>query len=126
MLDNITKPVHIAAHLLNPKTMGSDLGNEEHIDIFEFINNFVMNSYDLNDEECLTELINFKTKEGLYSKNFIWKIVSKLEPIIWWKTFNSSLSKLSQKILSIPVSSAATERSFSSFANIHTKREIVC
>jgi len=29
---------------------------------------------------------------------------------------------LAQKILSIPVSSAATERSFSSFANVHSKK----
>jgi len=121
-LKNIVKPVHIAAHLLNPKTLGNDLTNEEHIDVSEFINNFAMNSYDLNDEDCLTELINYKNKEGLYSKTFLWKTVSKLEPLIWWKSFNSSLSKLAQKILSIPVSSAATERSFSSFANVHSKK----
>lgn len=62
-LKNIVKPVHIAAHLLNPKTLGNDLTNEEHIDVSEFINNFAMNSYDLNDEDCLTELINYKNKE---------------------------------------------------------------
>jgi hypothetical protein len=41
-----------------------------------------MNSYDLNDEDCLTKIINYKNKEGLYSKTFLWKTVSKLEPLI--------------------------------------------
>jgi len=48
-LKNIVKPVHITAHLLNPKTLGNDLTSEEHIDVSEFINNFAMNSYDLNN-----------------------------------------------------------------------------
>jgi len=35
-----------------------------------------MNSYDLNDEDCLTEIMNYKNK-GLHSKTFLWKTVSK-------------------------------------------------
>lgn len=70
-------------HVLNSKTLGNVLTNEEHIDVSEFINNFAMNSYDLNDESCLTEIINYKNKEGLYSKTFLWKTDSKLEPLIW-------------------------------------------
>lgn len=81
-----------------------------------------MNSYDLNDEDCLTEIMNYKNKERFYSKTFLRKTVSKLESLMWWKSCNSSLSKLARKILSIPVSSAVTKRSFCYFANVHSKK----
>jgi len=62
--------------------MGSDLTKEDHnIDVSKFINNFANNNYDSNYEEFLTELINYKTKEELFSKTFVWKEDSVLEPL---------------------------------------------
>jgi len=51
--------------------------------------------------------------------------VEKVTPLTWWNIFCSSthLCVIANKILlSVPATSAATERSFSTFSNIHTKK----
>lgn len=57
-------------------------------------------------------------------KNFYWKNIDKIEPLKWWKLLGqcTSLSSVAVKILSTPATSAATERSFSTFSWIHSKK----
>lgn len=50
--------------------------------------------------------------------------MEKVTPLTWWNSFCSStnLCVIANKVLSVPATSAATERSFSTFSNIHTKK----
>lgn len=50
--------------------------------------------------------------------------IEQLNPFTWWRGIcgSSSISKIATAILSFPCSSAATERSFSTFSLIHTKK----
>jgi hypothetical protein len=47
-----------------------------------------------------------------------------MKPLLWWKGIcgDTTLSKIPIAALSMPVTSAATERVFSSHSNIHTKK----
>lgn len=70
----------------------------------------------------LTEMAEYRARDGLWSNNFIWKNVNKMNPVLWWKGMCGStmLSKVDIRILSAPVSSAESERSFSTFGFIHS------
>ena len=50
--------------------------------------------------------------------------MEKIRPTAWWKGFcsNQELSKIASKILSLPSTTAAVERSFSTYGNIHTAK----
>ena len=68
------------------------------------------------------ELVKFRQKISPYDNETIWISSSNLSPSIWWQSWpNSELQQLAIKILSIPTSSAAAERNFSTFGFIHNK-----
>uniref|UniRef100_U9TPP9 HAT C-terminal dimerisation domain-containing protein n=1 Tax=Rhizophagus irregularis (strain DAOM 181602 / DAOM 197198 / MUCL 43194) TaxID=747089 RepID=U9TPP9_RHIID len=69
-----------------------------------------------------TELVKFRQKNSPYDNKTIWLSSTNLSPSVWWQSWpNSSLQQLAIKILSIPTSSAAAERNFSTFGFIHNK-----
>jgi hypothetical protein len=72
-----------------------------------------------NHEDCVelfVELVKFRNKNSPYDNDIIWKSAVTLIPSIWWKSWpNSKLQHIAIKILSIPTSSAAAERNFSTF-----------
>ncbi|CAB5198634.1 unnamed protein product [Rhizophagus irregularis] len=69
-----------------------------------------------------TELVKFHQKNSPYNNKTIWLSSTNLSPSVWWQSWpNSSLQQLAIKILSIPTSSAAAERNFSTFRFIHNK-----
>lgn len=114
------RAIHLAAAFVSPVTRGQDLSTTEQIDAMEFINN-VAASMALDESKLLMEMANYKNKEDVYGKDFVWNAVDDMCPLMWWKTFytNSVLSKVAVRILSAPISSAATERSNSTFSWIH-------
>ena len=64
----------------------------------------------------------FRQKNSPYDNETIWLSSSILSPSIWWQSWpKSELQQLAIKILSIPTSSAAAERNFSTFGFIHNK-----
>lgn len=69
-------------------------------------------------------MANYQSKDGIFAKKFIWENVQNIDSLTFWKMlFNvTPLSKLALKILSAPCTSAATERSFSTFSWIHNKK----
>jgi len=76
-------------------------------------------------QQIMIELAQYRSNEGLWSNNFIWSTeIKNLNPFTWWKGIcgSSYLNKIAVVILSLPPSSAATERSFSTFSLIHTKK----
>ncbi|CAG8849958.1 45160_t:CDS:1, partial [Gigaspora margarita] len=72
--------------------------------------------------ELFIEIVKFRNKSSPYDNNIIWESATELTPAIWWESWpNSSLKQLAIKILTIPTSSAAAERNFSTFGFIHNK-----
>lgn len=121
---NMIKPIHLAATVLNPSDQGTSLSSEEYIDANEFIYN-ISKARGLNTNIIMSELANYKTKSsGFWLKNYLWESANSMEPLVWWNGLCSFsvLSSLATSILSAPTTSAATERSFSTYGNIHTKK----
>ncbi|XP_065658651.1 uncharacterized protein LOC136083173 [Hydra vulgaris] len=79
---------------------------------------------DVNEEIMMFDLANYQSKGGIFSKSFIWTAVGITQPINWWKGLCSftELSKVASRILQLPASSAACERSFSTYSNIHSAK----
>lgn len=116
-------PMMLAASILNPANLGSNSTNEEMMDGIEFIFSSAKN-VGLNEADVMTQLTNYRNKQDIYSKEFVWAGAANVKPTAWWKAFYShtDLGIIAEKILTAPITSAATERSFSTFGNIHTKK----
>lgn len=114
----ILKPVHLAAYLLNPNYFGSDLTNTQHIEAIQFIDTLLSNHplFVENKEEILIQLTNYLGKNELWAMEFVWTAAKRTDSTAWWRGLCSKTK------LSLPASSAATERSFSSYSFIHSKR----
>ena len=54
----------------------------------------------------------------------LWKNVSAISPIAWWNAYcgRKELNKIACKILTLSSTSAAVERSFSCYSNVHTAK----
>lgn len=120
------RPFHYAACILDPKNRGSTLDDQEHLKGCEFIIAMVETTNSDDVVEIMQQLSCFKLKTGLWENIKInEQMTEKLHPLEWWNMFYEK-TKLAQlaalKILSIPVTSAAVERSFSTFGNIHSKK----
>lgn len=123
--ESAVRPIHLAAALMDPQNCGSTLSQNETIDAMEFVFNTAI-GMKLKKPVILSELANFKSKEDIWNKNkdFIWSAASDMCPLQWWKTLFSqtSLSKVATRILSAPISSAATERTNSTYGWIHSNK----
>lgn len=67
------------------------------------------------------ELLNYNNKTGPFSLSMFWKTEATKNPINWWNGLQSEapiLGKLATKLMSIPASSAASERNWSNFGFI--------
>uniref|UniRef100_U9TDT1 HAT C-terminal dimerisation domain-containing protein n=1 Tax=Rhizophagus irregularis (strain DAOM 181602 / DAOM 197198 / MUCL 43194) TaxID=747089 RepID=U9TDT1_RHIID len=89
-----------------------------------------------SDTPCLSKVVDWyynqlessggKEKNGVFVNKLAWETAGKVDPITWWcGNFSYSAPELTQvakKVLSIPTSSAASERNWSAFAYIHDKK----
>jgi len=121
--DFCLKKIHLAANILDPNTFGKDLKDGEDIEAIEFIINMGENNADIEINNLISQIAQYRSKEGIFNKEFLWKTLdSKLNPLIWWKGFCSNsaaeLAKIAIKILSSPPTSASVERSFSKMGHI--------
>lgn len=115
--------IHLAASLLDPQSQGRLLTPEEIIDGMQFVCE-TGERMGLDVAQVRTDLTNYRNKEGLFGKQFLWESLEKICPLTWWKSLvgTNVLAELSVRILSAPVTSAATERTFSTFSWIHSKK----
>ncbi|CAH1107940.1 unnamed protein product [Psylliodes chrysocephalus] len=125
--------IHKASCLLDSKAQGCYLSSEEQLDAIEYIVSFARSSHFSDDtispiidhEQLLVEIANYRAHEGMWAKDFIWTASQNVTPVVWWKGIigqNNQLSKVAVKILSVPATSASTERTFSTFSAVHTKK----
>jgi hypothetical protein len=74
----------------------------------------------------IEDFTNYRTSEGYWGLPFVQKTstAGTMKPLLWWKCIcgDTTLSQIPIAVLSMPVTSAATERVFSSHSNIHTKK----
>ena len=118
--NNCLKPIHYAAYMLDPRSQGIELDEEHEVDAMEFIHDV---SQSLNIDVGV-DLANYRAKQGLWGRPFIWKNVAEMDPVVWWRGLCSSklLSRVAVRLLTAPCTSAATERSFSTHAHIHSHK----
>ena len=55
---------------------------------------------------------------------FLWKNIANISPVSWWNgnCSNQELSKIAGRLFKLPSTTAAVERSFSFYSNIHTTK----
>ncbi|XP_065224145.1 uncharacterized protein LOC135848237 [Planococcus citri] len=126
----MVQPIHYAAVLLNPNDMGKSLSPGELMQGMEFISEFAAqrNIIEATDayNGAVNELADYRSKANAFKHDFLWKaaVDSKMDILSWWRGLcgHTSLSKIAVSILTAAVTSAATERSFSTFSFIHSKK----
>lgn len=136
-MTSLLTPIHFAAHMLDPKfisnfnpttpskqktltinekVMGTNM-------IFERVS-FLYGEDSNQAVEVSVELADYKEQKGIFSQPILSKTMKKLDPVTWWRTnpLDSVLSFVASEILTMPASTAATERTFSKYGNIHNKK----
>ncbi|CAG8794482.1 12809_t:CDS:1, partial [Gigaspora rosea] len=76
-----------------------------------------------NKDQVLEELSEYVGKTGGFSANYLWSSI-KEKPYNWWNLVKARypvLSSIALKLLSIPATSASSERNWSSFNFVHSK-----
>lgn len=116
------RPIHYAANLLDPQKRGKNLSQEEHLVAMEYISTLA--TLKNAEEEALRELSEYIAKTNMFSRDYIWKSANSIDPVTWWGGFGckTSIKCLAVSILSLPPSSAATERTFSTYNFVHTAK----
>lgn len=117
-------PIMLAAAILNPADMGSSLTPEQFMNGMEFIFESAKKN-GLNQESVMTQLTNFRNKLDIWNKDLVWVSCGNAKPTVWWKTFygHTDIGNIAETILSTPLTSATTERSFSTSSHIHSKKK---
>lgn len=122
--------IHLAAFLLDPNMQGSSLDSTQLLDAMGFICECAQNM-NLDVMKVRESLADYRDKEGLFSRKFIWEGVGvgkdkekTIRPLLWWRGLRGTcdLADVAIRILSAPVTSAATERTFSTFSWMHSKK----
>jgi len=117
--------MHYASSILDPRHKGQHLSQMNDIAGVEYIFNVATAIIPEETQQITIELAQYRSNEGLWGNKFIRSTeIKNLNPFTWWKGIcgSSYLNKITVAILSLPPSSAATERSFSTFSLIHAKK----
>lgn len=107
--------VHKSAYMLDPRYHGEKLMESEKLEIFEFLKDVAEHFF--TDPEMVNKFIEqyleYKSREGLFAKKNLWDKSGNMEPRKWWMNFfdKTVLSEISIRILMLPLTSAACDRS---------------
>ncbi|CAG8714010.1 24876_t:CDS:2 [Gigaspora rosea] len=98
------------AHLLDPQYYVKKLSANSMSTISTFIQKYYPNEADI----IWRQLLQYKTRTGVFSLDLAWNAVDEVDPIACWegnfKESASELCKVAFRILNIPSSSAAAEQ----------------
>jgi hypothetical protein len=122
--DMALKPIHFAANILDPKYNGNSLSQVDQICGSEYIHSLVADMENAVQEIIFKQLAEYRAKEGFFSKPYVKAAANKLDAVVWWKgtCYGTELGQLAAKILTMPASTAATERSFSTYGIVHSAK----
>lgn len=121
------RPIHLAASVLDPKCNGNNLRLDEYADAVEYIHNRACHLHGEESQmvtDIMTDLALYQNNENQYGKPYVQKTIKTLDPITWWKVnfVGTPLSSIATDILGMLSTTAATERSFSTFGNVCTAK----
>jgi hypothetical protein len=120
--EKMYNPVMLVAHLLDPRYFGRRLPGDGMNEISEFINRY----YSEDSITIYSQLMSYRAKSDCFNNTLAWNTIENVDPITWWiANFAESapeLTEVAQRVLTIPTSSAASERNWSAFAHIHDKK----
>src|SRR5258705_5402187 len=117
--------IHFAANIVDPKFNGDCLSAEEQIAGTEYIDELATMIYGTdNSIEVIGELAQYRAKENVFGKAYVIKSATAVDAVTWWKgtCFGLKLGRVATRILTMPPTSAATERSFSTYSIVHTAK----
>lgn len=118
----ILNDVHLLATQLHP-LLKDELTEEEQALALNLILKMA-DDYKLDVDKILADLANYKTQQELWAQPAVWRAAQNCGALTWWKAFcpERELTKIAIKVLSIPATSASSERNWSAFSNIKTKK----
>lgn len=123
-------PVHYAANLLDPRTRANALTDDEIIEGISYIS-FRANAMHTNRNEVISDLAFYRTKQGLWAKQFVWEALeataadeNELTAVSWWNGICSSspLAKIASAVLQCVTSTIRTEKFLNTYTPAHAKR----
>lgn len=70
------------------------------------------------------DLVNYKTNSGVFGEEHVQNSIATVSALEWGRVIceNTELSKIAIEILAVPPTSAATERSFSTYSWVHSAK----
>ncbi|KAF2903685.1 hypothetical protein ILUMI_02480 [Ignelater luminosus] len=96
----------------------------------QYIHSLAKHLSNVDENKVLENLANFRSNSGFWEMQFVQDsaINPNISPVTFWKGICTEfpLRFVAEEVLTIPATSAATERSFSSYGNIHTKKRNCC
>lgn len=121
--DMALRPIHYAANILDPSCRGKHLTSENHVTGCSLVYDLAK-KFHLNSDQVLLELTDYDVQEGIFAQEFVQRSAEVNPARVWWKSVckGTELAKLASQILSLPATSAATERSFSTYGWIHSAK----
>ena len=123
------KIIHKAAYFLDSREQGRSFNDDDRVAAMAFVCELAeklssCKILDVSESKISEECAFYSAKEGFFEKVFLWKNVSVISPIVQWNGYcgRKELNKIACKILRLPATSAAVERSFSCYSNVHTAK----
>ncbi|KAF6153605.1 hypothetical protein GIB67_027472 [Kingdonia uniflora] len=127
----LQKPLHAAAHYLNPQYYYATLTSSDEMESNTKLKNGLLDciaklALDKEDEsQILRDLIVYRTKAGRLGKRGAQACVKTIAPVEWWITFGSevpALQRFAKRVLGLTSAASPCERIWSTFDNIYTKK----
>lgn len=122
--EKLYHPAIAISYFFDPRYKGEYLPNETS-SISYIIEETVKLADVANIGKLTREIMEYHGKSGRFSLNFLWLKEATEDPITWWLSLEKDVPFLSQiaiKLMTIPASSAASERNWSDFGYIHNIR----
>ncbi|KAF6157895.1 hypothetical protein GIB67_015211 [Kingdonia uniflora] len=127
----LQKPLHAAAHYLNPQYYYATLTSSDEMEsntklkegLLDCIAKLALDEED--ESQILRDLIAYRTKAGRLGKRGAQACVKTIAPVEWWITFGSevpALQRFAKRVLGLTSAASPCERIWSTFDNIHTKK----
>lgn len=117
--------VHVAAYFLDQRYHGSGLTDTQFLLAVETIKTVSeCMALDFSWLDILNDLTHYRLKTEFYSNDTIWEVAKQMHPIAWWKAFCSKqpLTAVAIRFANMKPTSAACERVWASFGDIHRKK----